>query len=47
MDSTIVIAILVAGIVAESFIINRARKRAEREEAIIARLARYAGRSLQ
>lgn len=40
------LVILVAGIAAESFIINRARERAERKDLVLARLARYAGRKL-
>ena len=45
MDITItVVAIVVLGIAAESFILNRARERVEYEEAVAARLARYAGR---
>jgi len=47
MDITIAIVILVVGIAAEGFIINRARERAEREDVVLARLARYAGRQLQ
>jgi hypothetical protein len=48
MDITsTIVAIVVLGIAAESFILNRARKRAEYEEAVAARLARYAGRQLE
>ena len=44
MEITIAVLILAAGIIAEGFIFNRARERAEREDVVIARLARYAGR---
>jgi len=44
MDVTIAVLILTAGFVAERFILNRARERAERESVVIARLAHYAGR---
>jgi hypothetical protein len=47
MDVTIATVILIIGFAAESFIVNRARERAEGEDVVVARLARYAGRQLQ
>ena len=47
MDIIITIVILVGAIAAESYIINRARRRAEYEDAVMARLAHYAGRQRQ
>jgi hypothetical protein len=47
MEITIAVLILAAGVIAEGFILNRARERAEREDVLIARLARYAGRQTQ
>jgi hypothetical protein len=44
MEFTIAVLILAAGIIVESVILGRARERAEREDVVIARLARYAGR---
>jgi hypothetical protein len=44
MDIIIAIVILVVSIAAESYIISRARRRAEYEDAVMARLAHYAGR---
>jgi hypothetical protein len=44
MEITIAVLILAAGVIVESFILNRARERAEREDVLIARLAHYAGR---
>ena len=46
MDITIAMIVLVVGLAAESLIIKRARGRAEYEELVMARLARYAGRPL-
>jgi len=46
MNVTIAIVILVVGFAAESFILNRAQERAAEEEAMMDRLARYAGREL-
>jgi hypothetical protein len=45
MEITIAVLILAAGVIAEGFILNRARERAEREDMVTARLAHYAGRS--
>lgn len=42
-----IFAIIVLGIAAEAVVLGRARVRAEREEAVVSRLARYAGRPLQ
>ena len=47
MDITIAIVILVVGFITERGILSRARARAEREDAVVARLARYAGRQVQ
>jgi hypothetical protein len=47
MDIMIAMVILAVGLAAEGFIMNRARERAEFEEAVIARLARYAGRQVR
>ncbi len=47
MDVVIVALISVACIAAESFILNRAQKRAECEHAVLVRLARYAGRQVK
>ena len=47
MDIVILTTIVLVGIVAESLVINRARKRAEYEEAVQSRLSRYAGRRAQ
>jgi hypothetical protein len=44
MEITIAVFIIAAGIIAECFILNRAQERAEREDVVTARLARYAGR---
>ena len=44
MDITIAVLILAVGIIVESVILGRARERAEREDVVAARLARYAGR---
>ena len=44
MDVTIAVLILAAGIIVEHVILSRARERAKREDVVIARLARYAGR---
>lgn len=47
MDVIIVIVILAAGLFAEGFILDRARERAEREDVVSTRLARYAGRQVR
>jgi hypothetical protein len=47
MEFTIAVLILAAGIIVESVILSRARERAEREDVVIARLARYAGRPVK
>jgi hypothetical protein len=47
MEITIAVLIIAAGVIVEGFILNRARERAEREDVLIARLARYAGRQTQ
>lgn len=47
MNITMVVIILVAGFAAESFILSRAQERAENEEIVMGRLARYAGRQLE
>jgi hypothetical protein len=44
MDVTIAVLILAAGIIVEHVILSRAQERAKREDVVIARLARYAGR---
>jgi len=46
VNITIAVIILVVGFAAESFILSRARQRAENEEIVMSRLARYAGRKL-
>ncbi len=46
MDITVLTAIVLTGIVLESVIFARARRRAEYEDMIADRLARYAGRKL-
>jgi hypothetical protein len=46
MDIIILTAIVFSSIALEGLIVNRARKRAEYEDAVRARLARYAGREL-
>lgn len=47
MNALIVVVIIVGGFAAESFVLNRARERAENEEVVMDRLARYAGRKLE
>jgi hypothetical protein len=47
MDIAVAIIVLVVGLAAEGLIVRRARERAESEDAVIARLARYAGRAVQ
>ena len=47
MECTIAVLILAAGVIVESVILGRARARAEREDVVIARLARYAGRPMK
>jgi hypothetical protein len=47
MEITIAVLIIAAGVIVEGFILNRARERAEREDVVTARLARYAGRQTQ
>jgi len=44
---TIVVTTVAVVIAAEIFILNRAQKWAQYEDAVAARLARYAGRRLQ
>jgi hypothetical protein len=44
MEFTIAVLILAGGIIVENVILGRARERAKREDVVIARLARYAGR---
>jgi len=46
MDIVVLAAVVLTGIVLESAIFARARKRAEYEDIIADRLARYAGRKL-
>jgi len=46
MDILVLITVVLSGIALEGFIFGRARKRAEHEDMIIDRLARYAGRSI-
>jgi hypothetical protein len=46
MDITVLTAIVLTGIVLENVIFARARRRAEYEDMIADRLARYAGRKL-
>ncbi len=46
MNVTMVVIILVVGFAAENFILSRAQERAEKEEVVMNRLARYAGRKL-
>ena len=46
MDIVVLTAIVLTGIVLENAIFVRARKRAEYEDMIADRLARYAGRKL-
>ena len=46
MDIVVLTAIVLTGIVLENAIFARARKRAEYEDMIAGRLARYAGRKL-
>ena len=47
MNTSIAIVILIAGLALEGSILSRARKRAEREDLMRARLAYYGGRRLQ
>ncbi|MFL7793318.1 MAG: hypothetical protein AB8I69_14345 [Anaerolineae bacterium] len=47
MDIIVLAAIILTGIALEGLIFGRARKRAEHENTITDRLARYAGRSLE
>jgi hypothetical protein len=47
MDILVLTTIVLAGIALEGFIFGRARKRAEYENTITDRLARYAGRSVK
>jgi hypothetical protein len=47
MDIIVLTTVVLAGIALEVFIFGRARKRAEYENTITDRLARYAGRSLK
>jgi hypothetical protein len=47
MDIIVLTAIILTGITLEGLIFGRARKRAEYENTITDRLARYAGRSLK
>lgn len=47
MDILVLTTVVLAGIALEGFIFARARKRAEYEDSIADRLARYAGRNLE
>jgi hypothetical protein len=47
MDIIVLTTVVLAGIALESVIFVRARKRAEYENTITNRLARYAGRNLE
>ena len=47
MDTIILATVILTGIALESLIVARARRRADHENAIMERLARYAGRSLE
>jgi hypothetical protein len=47
MDIIILATVILTGIALEGLIVARARERAEYENAITDRLARYAGRSLK
>jgi hypothetical protein len=46
MDILVLTTVILTGIALESFIVARARKRAEYDSLIADRLARYAGRDL-
>jgi hypothetical protein len=47
MDILVLTTIVLAGIALEGFVFARARKRAEYENTITDRLARYAGRNVK
>jgi hypothetical protein len=47
MDIIVLTTVILTGIALESLIVARARRRAEHENTIMERLARYAGRSLE
>ena len=47
MDILVLATVVLTGIALESLIVARARKRAEYEDTITDRLARYAGRNVE